>query len=448
MLTMKQIFIPRIRFRERGQSLVETALILPLMVILIAGVVEVSNIMITKNRIETAARAAARFASQGGVAVEQVALNAVTDTLDLSSGVWNIWLVNGTMNDTGTDFTSWQADGNETDSIANTPIYGVISTTTAYTDVVRIIGDCVRDPDPVDWNSPGANKCVRDQVLAELRDDVTGVPSAANNSADVQIVGVYISHDVPSILGLSSLPAFSGILSVTGFSVMRTTSESSEDATLGCLTAAPIGFDSGVRSITQSVYDGISFTYPATSRPYGSFKNIPDQELAKAQEGYLYLFRGNQLQYVWPKWNSGIASGSGTLADSLTPPGNTFNYFFHAGDPGAAFDPPGYVIRGFVNVNDSLDRSMHVGDFVSVNESASLSDGNVQTIMQNHIDTRRGLRIVMLPNGGGAPKHVPPPDNRPYYVVDGFAVFRIVGYSTNENWILAEFLNWDDSCGQ
>jgi hypothetical protein len=51
---------------QRGQSLVEVALFFPIFIILLAGLVEVSQLLITQNRVSSAARAGTRFASDGG----------------------------------------------------------------------------------------------------------------------------------------------------------------------------------------------------------------------------------------------------------------------------------------------------------------------------------------------------------------------------------------------
>ena len=36
------------------------------------------------------------------------------------------------------------------------------------------------------------------------------------------------------------------------------------------------------------------------------------------------------------------------------------------------------------------------------------------------------------------------------YLISGFVVLRLHGYRLqgNDSWILAEFISWDDSCGQ
>src|SRR5690606_6336155 len=44
-----------------GQSLVETALFLPLIILLLAGVLELSNLLLTQNRVSAAALSGTRF---------------------------------------------------------------------------------------------------------------------------------------------------------------------------------------------------------------------------------------------------------------------------------------------------------------------------------------------------------------------------------------------------
>ena len=93
-----------LRRERRGQSLVEVALFLPILIFVMAGLVEVSNLLVTQNRVTTASRIAAGFGASSfydadwadvdpdtlecldGTACDmgRVAINTVTETLDLS----------------------------------------------------------------------------------------------------------------------------------------------------------------------------------------------------------------------------------------------------------------------------------------------------------------------------------------------------------------------------
>ena len=137
---------------QLGQSMVEVALALPIFLILIAGVIEVSNLLNTKNRIATAARASTRFAAGGGQNPQIVAVISVTDTLDLSEDVWDIWIIKGTFNEQTGQFTDWSADASLTngDGNPNTPSYG-LGQTEIYSEVLAFIGDdCDSDPPTID----------------------------------------------------------------------------------------------------------------------------------------------------------------------------------------------------------------------------------------------------------------------------------------------------------
>ncbi|MCB8979548.1 MAG: pilus assembly protein [Ardenticatenaceae bacterium] len=92
---------------QRGQSLVEVALFFPIFVILLAGLVEVSQLLVTQNRVSSAARAGARFASDGGedAGIVTVVLNNVTQTLEIDPEVWDIWSIRATVNSAGTELT-------------------------------------------------------------------------------------------------------------------------------------------------------------------------------------------------------------------------------------------------------------------------------------------------------------------------------------------------------
>ncbi|MBK9051336.1 MAG: pilus assembly protein [Chloroflexi bacterium] len=53
------------KWQQRGQSLVEVAVFLPVALIIIAGLVELSLFLVTQNRVTTASREAARFGANG-----------------------------------------------------------------------------------------------------------------------------------------------------------------------------------------------------------------------------------------------------------------------------------------------------------------------------------------------------------------------------------------------
>ncbi len=88
---------------QEGQSLVELALFLPLVLMLIAGVSEIGQMLLTTNRVQSAVRSATRFGSNGGenAGMVIVGLNTVTQTLPLDSDRWDMWIIRGLTNNTG-----------------------------------------------------------------------------------------------------------------------------------------------------------------------------------------------------------------------------------------------------------------------------------------------------------------------------------------------------------
>ena len=96
--------------REKGQSMVEIALFLPIFLVIIAGLVEMSTILVTQNALHNATRVGTRFGSNGGQD-EGMALsvqNAVTDVLNLETGYWDMWSIRGKVNKAGNGFEDWE----------------------------------------------------------------------------------------------------------------------------------------------------------------------------------------------------------------------------------------------------------------------------------------------------------------------------------------------------
>lgn len=439
------LFPKKVNFinRERGQSLVEAALVFPIFIMLIAGVVEVSHVLITKNRVEAAARAATRFAASGGEASQQVALNTVTDTLDLSSGYWDIWTIEAAVNQNGDGFLpgdGWQVD----------KVFG-ISITQSYTDVVAGL-----DPDCVDG-------CIDDAILKDLQTDPHGVhldpvadPSVRRIAADLKIVGTLIIHDIDSVIGLSAFPGLSGLYSVQAISIMRTPEESGLGQQSNGCDGFPIAVHEGVRSLTDvgggNPYpDARDFDYPDPPPEYADFyKNISQVPLRDAKEGYIYKVHDGfgSGNFGWLLWNEGRPASANTLADSLSWPGDSIDYSDH-GDHSISPATPLYphIVRGYVEPTNALDTALHVGDWVAAN-TGSVNANAVRDALASHVDLANSGRTLRLLVWDDAEQQ----GNNGRYKIIGFIVVKLHGYSLSQNeggsWILVEFVRWDTSCGQ
>ena len=178
----------------KGQSLVELSILLPVIVMLLAGMVELGNLLITQNRLTTAARTAAGFGAANydphdwpGTATDMgiVALNTVTETLDLSDSLWDIWSVHATTNEAGDGFGSF-------DVVHVFGSHNVISSTA--------------------WMA--IEGTVENDMLAELQS--TGMDS----SGILEVVATVAYHEIDTLLGLP-VWRWLGMKTLKGFTVMR-----------------------------------------------------------------------------------------------------------------------------------------------------------------------------------------------------------------------------------
>jgi Flp pilus assembly protein TadG len=399
--------------RQIGQSLVEVALFLPIFVILLAGLIEVSQIVIAQNRISNAARTGTRFAANGGEddGVIQVTLDGVTQTLDAQEGAWDIWTIRGKVNSAGDGFDEWEF----------AHAYGV-SNTVRFAEVDE--------------------SAIQAEVLAELQSGQSG--SSPGNAADLEIVGTYLIHDVDSILGLDALPALSGVNSVKGVSVMRLVGFDNED-TDGC-DAFPIAIHEGVRSATAPGSGPYPFPaaadfHPDSPKPdYADFVNHdPNVLLADAKEGYVFVIEHGFApgEFGWLRWNTGRPSNDEVLGASLTWPGNSKDY--RQLEYGSELPIVGRVL-GYVEPNDVTDTSLHIGDRVA-DTYGSVDNDYIRGKLNDHIDKGRVLRVIIWDKAT---------DYEDYgeYTISGFGMFRLQGYNLSSGWLLAEFVSWDSSCGQ
>ena len=96
------------RRTRRGQSLVELALVLPLLLLLLLGVVDFGLALGDWLRVNTAARDATRFAIDAGRA-DDISNLAVNNLSGLDTTQINVYIINGQTGSTGT-ITTWTAD--------------------------------------------------------------------------------------------------------------------------------------------------------------------------------------------------------------------------------------------------------------------------------------------------------------------------------------------------
>lgn len=413
--------IPKNKYQQKGQSLVEIALFLPILLVILAGVVEVSQLVVTKNRVVEASRSAARFGANGGEdsAIATVALNSITDTLKINDQQWDIWAVRGTINQNGNGL------------VPNTWVfsheYGV-GATQMFSDVVEAD--------------------VQALVLEQLQTNAAGGTDMAA-AGGLRFVGAYLIHDVESILGLDAIESLADIHSIQELSVMRVIGVS-RVATNGC-DAFPIAIFEGSRSLTapgtgSGAYPDAGDFHSSSSKPeYDDFVyHNSDQPLSIATEGDLFkITAANESGNMgWLNWNEGLNSDVGNLIASLTWPGNSMDYAdcSSGGCTGAGI--AGERFWGFAEPNDSSDRTMHEGD--NVWAFAGSPDANLRSMINQHINLGRTLRLIVWDTvdttGGNTTFHI-----------SGFAIFRLHGHNiTNgaDSFILGEFIRLDTSCGQ
>jgi hypothetical protein len=406
--TLKSLF----NRHGKGQSLVEVALFLPIFLIILAGVVEVSSILVTQNSVHNAARVGARFGANGGQdeGIAIAALNAVTDVLKIEDGVWDVWAVRGKIAADGNSFDDWQFNH----------VFG-LQQTTAYSDVVEAD--------------------IQAEVLAKLQTDENG-NKPAGIAGGIEFVGTYLIYDLESILGLNALQNLAGINSVRSLNVMN--NEGTDEVVTDSCTAFPIAVYENIRSLTASTWR-TDIDYPTPPPTFNSFvNNVPDVSLLQAREGYIYNIQNGPEASAkgWLAWNT-CAGDAGELADALTWPGNSNNYTPGPGNCPATGEPP---VPGFIEDGDPTDRSMHIGDFVTSSDG-SISSSAARSTIEGHIDLGRNLRVIVYSqfnndNGNGNSS----------YLISRFAIMRLISYSMNqgggESYIAAEFIRWDDSCGQ
>lgn len=411
--------------RTKGQALVETALFLPIFLVILAGVVEVSQFVITANRVTSAARASARFASNGGedAGIVSVFKNSITNTMNSDEMLWDVFSIRGTIDGNGTGFTDWEFNH----------IYGISQTQTIT---------------PLNQLNEAD---IQARILEDLQFDENGtrIVNIPSELAELRIVGTYIIHDMESILNLDATPALSSIYSVNQLNVMRISGINIVSSD-GC-AAFPLALGLGARSVTPpgtgSEPFPDTFNYPLVAPNYNQFvRHQPSIGLDdNTSEGtvFKYSLGTGTSNFSYLVWNQIINPVDATLSNSLRWPGDSLDFTNH-GDAGASTHPEyGYVVRGFAEPGSVIDTELHIDDRVATTPSQLSNDitfGVVNDSLNETIALGRDLRLIAFDSLEGS-----------NIIIKRFGVFKVRGYGnagTTDEWILVEFIRWDDTCGQ
>lgn len=421
---MKGLFW-KFRGRAGGQSLAETAIFLPVIIFMLLGVVEVSNLLVTQNRVSAAARAATGFAATNFTgdewtdtdawsdAMVRVARNNVTDTLDLDEQRWDIWTIKATVNDMGDGFTQWE-------------------------DIHAFGDNAVMTQD--EWK----NANVEGDVLTALRengDDLT---------KDLEIVATVAYHNRQSLLGLKAynLGEFTRI---RGLNVMRV---APKPDTAGCalfpislfienLSLYPENY-AGTMVDNATMYESNpapgGWTYPTTppvynDNPYdhSSFPfAVGGHTLKEANRGDIFEAREKNFPatlgaFGWITWDGKTDSGS--LSASLDYPGNL-----------SLVKPPPTGMINYENPYDPKDYIPSIGDWAQ-GATGAMNSSSVVADLEHYVNEGLVVQIVVFDQVQAAGANF-------NYRIAGFALVKLVAFQKtgSEPGILVEFIDWGKQC--
>jgi hypothetical protein len=441
------------RFRQQiedqlGQSLVEVAIFLPILIFILAGIVEVGNVLITQNRVTTSARVAAGYGAARydrddwngtAMAMGNVSLNTVTETMKLSPDLWDIWAIRALTNDAGDGFEEFEA----------THVFGTNSVVSTS-----------------EWTTIETQ--VQSDMLAELQSQ------GAELAKDLEVVASLNYHNIDTILGLD-LWQWVGFQRLKGLTVMRV---GEREPYVGCpllpiavrfnqYSAYPsnwpdIPLPGSPMQLNATHYPGdpvsilpagngpTGFEYPVPAPVYfneatapalrtNSFDlNWPGVPLSRGETGYIYWAReeGPNGSFGWLSWQPPASAIA--LRDSLTYPGNFLDHFAgYVGGPadmGLTGDPPG------ADTGDE-DGLLEVGEWVE-NSTGNIS--SAEGIIQGYVNSGTPVTIIITDQTNGLT------GSNANYRVAGFVSVEIVGYSfqgpPDSKWILFKFVEWGKEC--
>jgi len=377
------------RLKDRfGQSLVEFALVLPILLLIVAGILEVGNVLAIYTRLQNAARDGARQAAAGSP--DKTIADLVSGELAglrESPNQKQIWVIRPVHTTAGWD--------NDTDTM-NTkadPDWGVEPV-------------CVYGPVPPCPGGTGATASPplnATTILNNLR-TYQGTNSTLVSSSDngeVRFVIVAIYYEADTLLNLSFLPLANaqGRIPMTVYAFLKQeVSQSAVDALVGGCSAYNIALNASTltrnNTLQPAANDRITFTQFAN--PY-------------------------QFEYViWQPGQSADIAGAG-----LAVPGNSTS-----------------ATDGYNSYPEESpeDRALNVGDYVL---RYSGIPNNANAAISSHISSRRTLRVIVFDSRRDL---VGNEGFLPGLRISGFAIVRLLSGSTLAQ-LNVEFLKYETNCG-
>lgn len=444
---MKSLVRFSIRRQESGQSLVEVALFLPILLLMLVGIVEIGNLLVTQNRVTTAARTGAGFgasyyvendwAGDGGTAAAMgnVVLNTVTETLELDPQLWDVWSIYGKVNAGGNGFETF-------DAVHVQGTHAVVSAS--------------------EWNTISGT--IQTEMIQQL--------TAGNSSvAGLEVVASLAYHNLQPMLGVN-VWQWTDYKRVRDLTVMRVDKPAPY---IGCdimpisvyydqISRYPYNYTGGPVAGSVDPAENLflepgDFNLPSPGPDYsvpnpGVFANVsnfhsnlPGIPLLNGRRGYLYLARTGSGSggFGWLSWND--CTSQGCLADSLAYPGN----FWQEGQYIGSDQDEGFTItyNGQQYQSGDDDGALEAGNLSSPNPAEQGEWIHVNTGNVNSDDVRdnledlfgRTVRFIVYDASSGT-------GNNQYYHVYGFLLVRIVGwdFTGNPKRMAFEFIRWDATC--
>ena len=398
---------------SRGQSLVEFALVLPILLIVVSGVLEVGNVLTIYNRVQLTAREGARFAAAGGSDVYSIIDQASRESLELNEDFMTVWVVRPTIvakHSNGTPLPSgswtWKGGSRTAWGVEEKCIFG---------DMCGVM----------------ASPITPQTVLDNLPKAITQADPAEIDGTTFAVVVVY--YESPTNLNLPFWQAdgttAAGRIPIWAYGIMAQEVEQEAVAMLssGC-----------------SAYSLL----------------IERQHLLNRKEGDRFTLRVNQVHAGGPYDQFGFV-GWRFDANNGNPQTNPSYVINQGGRPGS-MNFPGTINRndlgiGFLEYDDDPedDTNLHRGDWVLANEA---KPSNASTPLNDHISAGRVIRIMVYDYQPGVNpgyyRHQYGHPNQPnwgpelwQYRVDDFALVRIISWSPSQDTITFEFVRFDTSCG-
>lgn len=384
---------------EKGQSLVELALALPLMLFLLLGIAEIGNVIRVIVAVEAAAREGARAAAIGAPdyngtrTVASTASTILAQSLDVNEQNTQVWIMRPLVSGSTGAYTMTEANW-----VCGYGEAGTVTATGPHGCTLNVAG------------RPSDSGYTTTDLLAEVNDASDPTPVNFTDTAGTRFVVVVVYYEAQTLTNTSLFNILNQSVPVRAYTILR--QEVSSDAIDRLSNECPVYPIALIEPNFIAAQAGTSGT-TATGQilPGALVSATPLTTTGTA----------STREFAFLAWDTSKRNNAAGLTTSLTPPGDSASTY--------------------VDPIDSLDTELQVGDTVYAYGAPVAAAGTAYDQLVSLANEDRLIRVIITGDTGSGGTF----DVSRFGIIKIDSILTVNGVRTQD--VVMEFISYETGCG-